>query len=537
MLQHAHTIPASTRPGAPLRPAPLLVLCALAALLFSGCAGRVSSSEIRSSIANGSVASLETELGDTHSSHGEMVTALNLARIRQMNGQWRKSIEAYEEASTLLGEYENRAIINVRGLLASAGAATLSRGADSYFGTGYERSLLHTFNALNYVMLGDYAGAAVEMRRMDQRQELWLEESQARIEKALQSGSGYSSPDDLPVGYSMRDMLRDEAVRNLLNNYQDPFSYALGAVLYRINGDYQAADVSMRRAMALDRNAEQLFARAWPAGNSGKNKKEQHEGGTAKVPPLPLSPPRGEQALDRPATDVPETQEVTILAFTGLAPSLGVENVRLWFPAVGYVLIDLPAYTRPVRGDAPDARVPDGSRPDEPGPGESGPDGPGSGKSGPGRPDPDAPPRTLAGFIFYPLLRTDLLAYRTLRDELGAEMALAASRAVVRAGIAGGAYAAAASHKDTRHIAPLVGALTTVILDVFSTSMSGSVRNWETLPNTGYIAMETVPRGSAVTIGRGSAKRLIPLPREARGVIILVTELSRHHVKVSHAIY
>lgn len=512
MAHYTHIISEPVRSGASLRLPPLLFLCALAALLFSGCAGRVSSTEIRSSITNGNMAALEAELGETHSSYGEMVTALNLARIRQLEGRWRKAIEAYEEAASLLDEYENRAIVNVRGMLSSAGTATLSRGADSYFGTGYERSLLHTFNALNYVMLGDYAGAAVEMRRMDQRQELWLEESQARIDKALRDGTGGSSPDELPAGYSMRELLRDEAVRNLLNNYQDPFSYALAAILYRVSGDHQAADVSMRRAMALDRNAEQLFTRCWPAGEPGKSATGQQGNAAAKVPPLPASPPRGEQPLDRGSTEALEKQEVTILAFSGLAPSLGVENVRVWFPAVGYVLIDLPAYSRPVQGTIPDAGVPDA-------------------------PGPDGAASTLARFVFYPLLRTDLLAYRTLRDELGAELALAASRAVVRAGIAGGAYAAASSHKDTKDFAPLVGALTTVILDLFATNMSGSVRNWETLPNTGYIAMETVPRGSVITIGQGSAKRLIPLPREARGVIVLVTELSKHHLKVNHAIY
>ena len=502
MRNHSLTTLLSPRRIAPVRIHGAVLLCFLAAGLLAGCSSRVSSKDIRASIASGNVTGLETELRETHTSYGEMVTALNLARICQLDGRWRLSVKAFEEADALLQEYENRAIVNMRGIGSSVGAAVLSAGAESYFGTGYERSLLHTFNALNYIMLADYPGAAVEMRRMTRRQELWLEESQARIEKNLSNGAKAVSPEDLPVEYSMRDLLRDEAVRGLLNNYQDSFSYALAALVYRLAGDFQAADVSMRRAIALDPNAEKMFKRSWPGKQPRAGSAVKQDTIPPAVPPLPPSPPRGERAVDARPGNAPDTQEVTLVVFTGLAPSLGVENVRIWFPAIGYILIDLPTYTRPVRGSAPDVSA-----------------------------------ATLAKFVFYPLLRTDLMAYRTLWDEVGTEVALAAGRAAVRAGVSAGAYTAAASNKDTRDFAPLIGSLTTMIMDMIASTMSGSVRNWETLPNTGYLAMETVPRGSIITIGSGSSKRLISLPPEARGSIIMITQLSENTLKVHYATY
>lgn len=491
--------PASSRVRLFMSPLLRLLLTALLVaflpMALTGCAGRTSTENIRSAVASGNVEQLEEELRETHESYGEMVTALNLARAYQLGGRWKESIKAFEDAIVLLEEYEGRAVVNIREMLSGVGTIFLSRGAESYFGTGYERSLLHTFNSLNYLMLGDFAGAAVEMRRMDQRQTLWLEESQARIEKYLEDNKSLNDPDALPQNYSMRSLLSDPDVRKLINNYQDPFSYSLGAVLYRLAGDYQAADVSMRRAVALDDNAKHLFSGAWPA----KSKKNT----TPTVPHLPVYEISTDaNAKPKHQKNTTPHQEVTVIAFTGLAPALHVENVRIWFPAIGYILVDLPSYKKAVTGVQPHAFYANNV------------------------------PATL-----YPLLRTDILAYRTLWDEVRMEYALAMTRAATRAGVSAAAYVAASSHEDTQAYASLIGTLTTMIMDIFATSMAGSVRNWETLPNTGYIAMTSVPRGTSVTISAGNDSHLIDLPHDARGVIILANELSNNNVKVSHVTY
>ena len=476
---------------------PPQALCLLAVFLAfaSGCSSRVSTDAIRSEIASGSLQTLEKELEEAHQDHSEFVTACNLARVYQLSGRWADSIRLFNEALVILENYERRAEINVRAILANAGTILFSRGADEYYGVGYERSLIHTFNALNYLMLGDFSGAAVEMRRMDKRQEIWLEESQARIDKYLESKRRLDSPDNLPVGYSMRDLLSDYAVRSLINNYQDPFSYSLGAVLYRLAGDAQSADVSMRRAMTLNDNAGSLFTAAWP----GKTLLRPQGDTIPSVPEMPRPYAFGEKE--------PGTQEVTVIAFSGLVPALRVENVRMMFPAIGYILVDLPSYARPVFGVKPMVSVADGS-------------------GGGGAP-----------LELHPLLRTDILAYRTLWDEVSMEMTFAISRALTRAGISATTYAAARSNKDTREYASLISTLTTILMDIFASSMAESFRSWETLPNTGYLAMTAVPRGSTITVSVGGDRVSVHLPHDARGVIILATELSNSNLKVSNVTY
>lgn len=472
---------------------PVLLLCLLLTALGGGCSSRVATGAIRADLSSGNLESLETNLEDTHESFEEFVTACNLARVYQINGRWADSIKAFEDALALLEDYESRAVVNMRALLAGAGTALFSRGAEEYYGVGYERSLLHTFNALNYLMLGDFSGAAVEMRRMDKRQAIWLEESQTRIEKHLESEKRLDSPDELPAGYTMRDLLLDDEVRSLVNNYQDPFSYSLGAALYRLAGDLQSADVSMRRAIALNETASLLFSHAWPARSASR--KTAEEGPTVPRLPLPGSP-----------ETQPDTQEITLVAFSGLAPALRVENVRVWFPAIGYIKVDLPSYTKPVSGEAPRVVSQNGT--------------------------------ATSTIELYPLLRTDVLAYRTLWDELSMEVTFAISRAAARAGVSAATYAAARSNEDTRDFAPLIAGLATVLMDIFSSSMAESLRNWETLPNTGYLAITAVQRGSAITIrGGGGGAISVDLPLEARGVIIMITELSTSNLKVNHVTY
>ncbi|SBV90783.1 conserved exported hypothetical protein [uncultured delta proteobacterium] len=493
---------------------PLLCLCALLLALSSGCAGRVPTESIRSNLAAGSLEPLEQSLEETHKSYGEFVTALNLARVYQVDGRWADSIKAYNDALVLLEDYESRAVINVRTLLSGAGTVLFSRGADEYYGVGYERSLLHTFNALNYLMLKDFTGAAVEMRRMDKRQEIWLEESQARIEKYLESKKYLESPEDLPPGYSMRDLLLDHDVRGLINNYQDPFSFALAAVLYRLADDSQAADVSMRRAIALSDNANLLFTHCWPGKPPGKTTgkgsgKDKTDAATPPaVPRLPLSAlPIAENAA--PASGKKEktvdTQEVTVIAFSGLCPALRVEGVRVFFPAIGQILVDLPSYAGPVFGSKPAVTARNGAENRE--------------------------------IELLPLLRTDVLAYRTLWDEVRMEVTFAVSRALARAGIAATTYAVARSNEDTRDYAPLVATLASALINMLADAMSESIRNWETLPNTGYLAVTDVPRGSTVTVSVGGDKVSMDLPPEVRGVIVMATELSNSNVKVHYVTY
>ncbi len=448
--------------------------------VLAGCAGKVSPDDLRNSLYSGEVEPLRDTVKATHTPGEDLDIALNLGRLYQMDGMWKESITAYEEAAAIIEEYESRAIINMRELGGESGVFTLARGAKGYFGAGYERSLLHTFNSLNYLMLRDFEGAAVELRKMEKRQEYWLEESAERIKQAAQRATPLASPENLPVGYSLRGILNDPQLQSTVSGYQDPFSYALSAVVHSLVHDQEFAKVSRERALALNPTTAVLFPDAPPKTKAKKKTNAQ---------PAP-APGNGDNL------------ELIVLSFTGLAPSLYVERVRTYAPFVGYVVVDLPSYLPPL--------FPAGD-----------------------------PHISVNGqeLMALPLFATEALVYRSIWDELTYETAAAVSRALVRAGVSAGAYAVASSHEDTRQWAWAIGALTTMAQDLASMSFDDNVRNWETLPARGYMTLGTVPAGGELAIAFGAISKTIPLPAEGKGVIVLVSHLSNSFMRVDYVSY
>ncbi len=463
----------------------LFLLCGIAA----GCSGKVEPHVMRNGLARGNIAALSERVAEKHADGEDFDVALNMARLYQMKGEWENSIASYNEALAILEEFEDRALINLREIAGNAGMFALARGAKGYFGAGHERSLLHTFNSLNYLMLGDINGAAVELRKMEHRQERWLAESAERLQKATEDAKGreLSSPEQLPQGYSMREILSDAAGRHIASTYQDPFSYALSATVCNLASDPEYAAVSGKRAVALN----PLAAHIVNAEEQGKAR-SQKKGRTAPVVLRQTRPPEQENT----------SLDVFIITLTGLGPALYLERVYLWGPGIGRFSIDLPSYLRPI--------------------------------------DTLNPPEILLGekkFEAVPLLHVDALAYRALWDELRFETGAAITRAAIRVGAAYTAYAVAHSHKDTRQYSPLIGALTSVVLDLTSRIFDDNVRNWETLPSTGYLTLAKVPCGSELVVTIDGTERRLHLPEEGKTVVVLVSYITQNHMRVDYAVY
>lgn len=457
-----------------------VLLTLLVLLLQSGCASRVSTADIRRQLNENNLENLEKDLSSAWKSADDMVTALNLARMYQLLGQWHESIEMYDAGLKILEDYEERAIVNVRGMLGSAGAATVSRGSAGYHGYGYERSLLHTFNGINYIMLGDYSGAAVEMRRMERRQELWLEESEEKLKshaenmREMHNEYGMDNFDPLsgaPDGTNLSALLNDPHVRSLANSYQDAFSYSLSAAVNRIAGNADYASVSMRRASKLNGDAERMFKDGW--------------GG--RVPALTLG----------------KKQEVLCIVLSGLAPALQMQQTRFPAPYIGYVMIDYPTFYPPWYTTETTPTL--------------------QSKKG--------------GIPLYPLLRADFMAYRSLKDDLPYEIGTSVSRAISRSAIAIGVQAAARSHEKTADYAELVGALASFVMDITASLTSVNVRNWEMLPAIGFMGMGYVDKGSDLYFRMGQKEATVTMPDDAKGIIMVVSDFSNSNLRVDYVPY
>ena len=430
----------------------------VAMIFLTGCASTLNTQQIDAGVGQKeSFTKVVSEVEKDDSSQSEMWYWLNLARMYQVQKEYKKSIEAFNKAEAILDEYENRASISLRNIGSSIGSTLFSKGAETYYAKGYERTLMQTLNSLNYAMLGNFEAATVEMRKMEKRQEFWLKESESKIMEAKDKKSelrGNPDTDSIPAGYSMTSLLQDEEVRNMVNNYQDAFSYSLSSIISKISKDNDYSEISKKRAIALSSNAEFLFNDIKPE----------------------------------------DTVDVNIIVLSGQAPSQKIEKLRVPFPYSGYIVLDLPSLTQPKK-DISSVVI--------------------------------STSNTQLNAIR--LLRSDKMAYKTLKDEFSIELTKSLVRATSKA---------VTSKQMQDRTGGLGGLATTILMDVTSTLMEGSYRNWEMLPNSGFLSKVSVKRGERILIRLGGREESVLIPENTvNGSLILVSYLSNNNIGIDNVQY
>jgi len=82
------------------------------------------------------------------------------------------SLKAFEKAEEVLTDYENRATFNLRSVAAETGAAYTNANALPYTGLFFEKIIINTYKAMDYLAMGNPDAASVEMRRARFRQKM-----------------------------------------------------------------------------------------------------------------------------------------------------------------------------------------------------------------------------------------------------------------------------------------------------------------------------------------------------------------------------
>jgi hypothetical protein len=107
--------------------------------------------------------------------HLEAATALRVI------GNYEQSNLHFDEAAQQIDEYEQKAKVRI----GNEAAATLSNQQNlPYEGRPYDKIMLHTYKALNYLAMGDIEKARPELIRAYQRQQDAVAENARRIERA-----------------------------------------------------------------------------------------------------------------------------------------------------------------------------------------------------------------------------------------------------------------------------------------------------------------------------------------------------------------
>jgi hypothetical protein len=168
-----------------------------------------------------------------------------------------RSVSAFDEAARRIARYEEEAKIKVG---SEAGAILTNQANLPYRGRAYDKVMLHTYQALNYLQLRDSDAARVELNRALQSQRDAVEDNAKRIQEAQkiaeeaksggiqdEKGRQGSSYD---VDRAQRDPKTSAALSSIeskldaailpYGDYVNPFTTFLDALVFT----HQAADAS-----------------------------------------------------------------------------------------------------------------------------------------------------------------------------------------------------------------------------------------------------------------------------------------------------
>ena len=110
-----------------------------------------------------------------------LLALYELGNFYHLSGDFKKSIYYFNLADAVAHNYEDQALISAGKVINNISATLFNDSTLRYEGFNYEKVMLHTINAINYLFLGDMEGARVECRKADEYQRLTYDHSIKRL--------------------------------------------------------------------------------------------------------------------------------------------------------------------------------------------------------------------------------------------------------------------------------------------------------------------------------------------------------------------
>ena len=242
--------------------APCLAMCALACMLLPACATfRSYDADMRQALALAGAGQADQAARVLQSVHPQSDTALlyylELGELERLQGSYRTSQNAWAQADLRVQRWEAGASASAAAGIASSWV--ISDKLRPYEGRDYEKVLLTTRMAMNFVARGDLGKARVAIKQTHEREAVIaaLRDSQYRAveEDARRRGVAIQVRD--VNGYPV-EQIDNPAVNALRNSYQNALSHLLAGFVYEALGEPSLAAAGYRQALELRPDASML---------------------------------------------------------------------------------------------------------------------------------------------------------------------------------------------------------------------------------------------------------------------------------------
>ncbi|HHO76204.1 MAG TPA: hypothetical protein ENN05_07215 [Deltaproteobacteria bacterium] len=188
----------------------------------------------------------------------EVLIRLERGILLQALGEYDMSAREFRHVAEMIRDYENMAVISATKSTSQVASLLVNEQVMPYVGEDFEKVLVHGFNAVNYLMMGDLEGARVEIRNAYTRQKELYEKHSRELEKAKKESAGIDWNSSFiqadPDGYALLKR-RADSVQSL---YQNAFAYYISALVYELNGEYDEAYIDLKKAIDAAPDSESI---------------------------------------------------------------------------------------------------------------------------------------------------------------------------------------------------------------------------------------------------------------------------------------
>ncbi|WP_143562278.1 COG3014 family protein [Shewanella sp. UCD-KL12] len=174
-----------------------------------------------------------------------LLYAQEAGRVAQISGDFTSSKKFYQDAVSAYSKFDDKATISASDMGATASSLFINDNVIPYRGPGYERVMLHQYQALNYLFSGDQQGALVEVRRSNQLQS----SEQARYQKSQKSVQAMANG---TIDAEVNKL--GKAAGTVTSSFLNAYSYYTTGLLHEILGEPNDAFIDYRKAAQITPN-------------------------------------------------------------------------------------------------------------------------------------------------------------------------------------------------------------------------------------------------------------------------------------------
>ncbi|MFA7402801.1 MAG: hypothetical protein WC007_02315 [Pelobacteraceae bacterium] len=172
-------------------------------------------------------------------------------RYAQIIGYSDVSMADFKASMEKIRENDEKALISASDVGANVAATLVNDNAIPYEGEGYERVLLHHYQALNYLKKKDIEGAGVEVRRANAEQNESLKRYEKELEKSREEASEKRINANSVSSIDRRYAQMDEVAGRVKNSFQNAYTFYLSGYIYELLEQPNDAYIDYKKALEI----------------------------------------------------------------------------------------------------------------------------------------------------------------------------------------------------------------------------------------------------------------------------------------------